>query len=217
MGYLEPYTYFIFIALILSLRVYWVDPGQYSYLSTFPIFLATTLAVELIGIYTSYRGLSNTMLYNIFSFLECCYFLWLISRMIQSRIIKTVIRVAILVYTVGFIINITFFQVSVFHTITYSIGNLMIVLSTIQFFLELFRTPKSVPLVSNPNFWICSALLFWGSCSIPLYGFINFLAHNSPLVLRNFGPIVTILNIFLYSLFSIAFICMKTRKYSSLP
>jgi hypothetical protein len=43
---------------------------------------------------------------------------------------------------------------------------------------------------------------------------VNHWSGISRLVLRNFTQIVTILNVFLYSLFTIAFICIRTRKYS---
>jgi hypothetical protein len=46
-----------------------------------------------------------------------------------------------------------------------------------------------------------------------LYGFINVWA-TVPFIVKNFGAIITILNIFLYSLFTIAFLCVITPKYT---
>ena len=137
--------------------------------------------------------------------------------MISSRGMKKIIRITILSYTIISVSNILLYQKREFHTVTYALGCLIIVYYSIYFFLELFRNPRSVNLVANPNFWICSAILFWYSCGFPLYGFINYWSTTSPLIINNFGAIVTILNIFLYSLFTIAFLCMNPRKYSSLP
>ena len=214
---LSPYIYFIILNLAVSLKVFSKKNTDFPYLKTFPVFLIVTLCVEYFGTYLYSVGYNNLILYNLFSILECCYFQWLISRMVSSRSIKNVMRMTILFYAALSLGNIFLFQTKGFHTVTYSLGCLIIVIECIYFFLELFRNPKAVNLVSNPNFWICSAILFWYSCGFPLYGFINYWSKISRLVVVNFESIVTILNIFLYSLFTIGFLCMKPRKYISSP
>jgi hypothetical protein len=101
-----------------------------------------------------------------------------------------------------------------FHTVTYSLGCLAVVSACFYYFFELFRLPKSVKLIRNPAFWICSGLLFFYCCGFPLYAFIS-LWNRVRWVINSFGSIITILNIFLYSLFTIALLCSKTPKYSS--
>ena len=123
-----------------------------------------------------------------------------------------------MLYALTAVINIVFIQkMKAFHTVTYAFGCLLIVVVCIFYFLELFRNPKSVKLTSNPAFWICSGLLFFYCCGFPLYGLLNFISGIS-LIINNFFAIIIILNIFLYSLFTIAFLCrLKIRKYTSLP
>ncbi len=120
------------------------------------------------------------------------------------------------IYALAAVLNIVYIQkMQTFHTYTYVIGCLIIVIFCIYYFFELFRLPKSVKLKNNPSFWICSGLLFFYCCGFPLFGLINSWGNISPLILRNFDAIVTILNIFLYSLFTIAFLCrIKVRKYT---
>lgn len=215
MSYLTSYIFFIIINLVISLKVYSRKNVDFPYLRTFPVFLALTLIVEYLGNYLSSLNVNNVFLYNSFSILECCYFQWLISRMISNRMVKRYFRLTILFYITSSAINIFYFQTTGFHTITYALGCLFIAAQCTYFFIELLRNPKAVNLVSDPNFWICSAVLFWYSCGYPLYGLINYWSKISRLVVVNFESIVTILNIFLYSLFTIGFICMKPRKYIS--
>jgi tellurite resistance protein TehA-like permease len=132
--------------------------------------------------------------------------------------VKGIIRVTVVLYALAAVSNILFIQkMKTFHTVTYSLGCLLIVLFCIYYFFELFRLPKSVKLKHNPAFWICTGLLFFYCCGFPLYGLINYWSDISKLILKNFDKIITILNIFLYTLFTIAFLCIRTRKYTLSP
>ncbi len=123
-----------------------------------------------------------------------------------------------MLYILIAVTNILFIQkIKAFHTVTYAFGCLLIVAACIYYFFELFKIPKSVELKKNPAFWICSGLLFFYCCGFPLFGMFNFLSDISKLIIKNFYNIITILNIFLYTLFTIAFLCrLKIRKYTLL-
>lgn len=121
-------------------------------------------------------------------------------------------------YLVVAIVNILFIQkIKTFHTTTYAFGCLLVVSFSIYYFLELFRIPRSGKLQYNPAFWICTGLLFFYCCGFPLYGLVNLWKSSWKLMVNNFTLITEILNIFLYSLFTIAFICARTRKYTLSP
>lgn len=155
------------------------------------------------------------MLYNFFSMFEFSFFLAILACIIQNGKTRKVIWITIVAYIIAALSNIFFLQgVRTFHTYTYCIGCLLIVIFAIYYFYELFKFPKSVKLQHNPSFWICSGLLFYYCCGSPLFGLINTWGNISKLILNNFDAIVTILNIFLYSIFTIAFLC-RTRRYMS--
>lgn len=218
MAFLSIDIYFIAISFLVSLSAYFTPMTSRSYLKLFPPFLLLTLLSELLGSYWESIRKNNVILYNFFSTFEFCFYLWIISLVINDRRWKRSVRMSIAIYALIAVINIFFIQkMQTFHTITYAIGCLLIVLFCVYYFFELFRLPKSEKLLKNPAFWICSGLLFFYCCGFPLYGLINFWQDISKLVVKNFGQIVTILNIFLYSLFMIAFLCrIRTRKYTLL-
>jgi hypothetical protein len=219
MSFLPLYVYFIVISFIASLSVYFIPKYAPYYLKLFPPFLLATAVVEILGTYLASTGKPNLWLYNFFTVIEFCFYLWIISLIISNARIKKVVRVILIFYALASTVNIIFIQkMKAFHTGSYAIGCLLIVGVCVYYFFELFKNPKSVKLTNNPAFWICSGLLFFYCCGFPLYGLSNFISGISKLIIRNFFAIIIILNIFLYSLFTIAFLCrLKTRKYTSSP
>ncbi len=213
MPFLFLYVYFIALSFIVSLIVY--SNKNYLYLKLFPPFLFATLLAEFVGSYIGNIGKNNYFIYNFFTIVEFCFYMFFITKVISNAKAKKIIMIGSLIYALISISNILFFQgMKTFHTVTYSLGCLVIVAVCIYYFFELFRSPKSIKISTDPAFWICSGLLFFYCCGFPLYAFLNFWGHVK-LVRENFQDLITILNIFLYSLFTIAFLCSKTRNYIS--
>ena len=211
------YIYIFFIALSFVVSLFAYSDRRHPYLKLFPPFLFATLVAEVIASYLKSLNEKNLYIYNFFTVLEFCFYMFLITLILNNTKSKMIIRISGLLYAIISISNILFFQgMKMFHTITYSLGCLIIVAICIYYFLELFRSPKAVKLSRDPAFWICSGLLFFYCCGFPLYAFINFWIRFEWIV-RSFGDIFTILNVFLYSLFTIAFLCNKTPKYTLSP
>jgi len=214
MKFIPVYLYFIVISFMVSLLVYSPKRSSHSYLKLFPPFLLLTFGAELYGSYLSSKGKNNVPLYNFFSIIEFLFYFIILGRIISSDKIKRILRIIIVPFIILTVVNIVFVQgMKSFHTVTYAIGCLIIVSFCIYYFLELFKLRKSINLSKNPAFWICSGLLFFYCCGFPLYGLMNYWG-TIKWVIQSFDGIVTILNIFLYSLFTIAFLCSKTPKYT---
>jgi len=121
------------------------------------------------------------------------------------------------IYLLLVILNFLFIQkIAAFKSITYATGCLLIIAICIYYFYELFQLTHSVNLVRQPAFWICSGLLFYYSCSFPIFGLTNFVRSAPLIIFKNIGVIIFLLNVFLYSSFTIAFLCrLRTRKSMS--
>lgn len=216
MAFLTLDIYLIFLCFLVSLSVFFARRTSFSYLRLFPPFLLLTIISESFGAYLGSIGKNNLTLYNFFTTFEFCFYLWIISLVIKNRRWIRAIRLSVPVYALVAVTNILFIQkMNTFHTMTYVIGCLLIVFFCIYYFFELFRFPGSEKLLQNPAFWIVSGLMFFYCCGFPLYGLINLWSNISKFIVNNFGTIVTILNFFLYTLFMIAFLCIRTRKYIS--
>jgi hypothetical protein len=213
MSFLPLYFYFIVLSFIASFFSFF--DARHSYLKLFTLFLFCTLIAEYIGLYQSSIGKNNLVIYNFFTVFEFFFYMQVISLIIKNHTAGKIIRLCSYIYSVVAIAYIVFFEgIKTFHILTYTLGCLVIVAVCIYYFLELFRNPKSVNLSRNPAFWICSGLLFFYCCGFPLYAFLNFWARFRWMT-NNFTDILNILNIFLYSLFTIAFLCSRTPKYTS--
>lgn len=218
MTFLPSYTYFIAISFAASILVFFRPARSFFYLKLFPPFLFLTLAAECYGSYLFSIGKNNIVLYNFFSTFEFCFYLFLVSLIISSVRMKKIIWITVALYAMVAVLNILFIQkMKTFHTTTYAVGCLLVVTFCSYYFFELFRFPKAGKLQRNPAFWICTGLLFFYCCGFPLYGLINLWSQTSMLMVQSFTKIVTLLNVFLYSLFTIGFLCIRTRKYILLP
>jgi hypothetical protein len=174
-----------------------------------------TLVVEITAWLLMQHKINVTLLYIIFTSFEFVFYLFIIAFSIYNLKVRKIILLLMAVYPVLVLLNRLFIQQKTFHTITYSIGCLLVVAGCIFYFFELFQSTHSVNLLREPAFWICSGLLFFYCCTFPLIGFWNFLPGLSNIILQNLNNILTFLNILLYSLFSIAFLC-KIRFRRSL-
>lgn len=197
---------FVLISLAASLTLYFQKDVP-SYLKLFPIFLAVAFIVERIGWYLDVKGISNIMFFGVFSVLYFEFYFYILRKIIQSAKANKVILYLSFIYPILFLLNIVFVQTHTFHSITYSLGCLLIVAVCIYYFYELFQLPKATNLIRDPAFWICSGLLFFYTCSFPLFGLLNLLSSLSQVLILNVSSILMFLNVLLYSLYTIAFLC----------
>lgn len=212
---LPIYILFIAASFIVSLSVYKQKMTEF-YLKLFPPFLFISLLVEVFAIYLVNIGKENYDLYSVFTALEFVFYMYLLSCLIKSIKMKKIIRYILVLNVIIAFANIILIQKDRFNSITYSLSCLLIVFFCIYYFLELFRYPKAVKLINEPAFWICSGLLFYYCCSFPLIGLTNFLGEFPKVLLNNVYIILNVMNILLYTLFIIAFLCrIKIRKYTS--
>jgi hypothetical protein len=184
----------------------------------FPIFLILSFIVESVGGWLSSRHQSNILLYSVFHIFLFNFYLFVLYHIVKKARAKRIIRYIMFVFTILAVANFVYYQgLNHFHSVTYSIGSFCIVAICAYYFLELFRLPHSVNLMREPGFWICSGLIFFFSCGFPIFGSINIMNVLPKVLLDNIGILLVILNILLYTLFSIAFLCRNnTRKYTQL-
>lgn len=210
-------TIFIFISLIVSITLYFQRSVPF-YLKPFPLFLFLSLVVEIIGTYLSAKDLPNVHLFSFFMVFEFEFYIYILRIIVQRVNAKRTISYLLWIYPLLALINSLFIQVNIFHSISWSIGCLLIVSICIYYFFELFQLPKATNLIRDPAFWICSGLLFFYCCSFPLFGLLNLLYTVPDILLRNMFAILQFLNVLLYTSFSIAFLCrIRFEKRHSGP
>ena len=203
------------MAFFASLTVYFKKP-RVNYLQWFPFFLAISFIIQTIGSYMARHGMHNVGLYAFNVPFEFTFYLYTLYLIVQYKVAKKVVIGLIILFLVLAAINLLFIQTAkVFNTMTYALGCLLVVAVSIYYFYELFQLPEPVNVAKLPGFWICAGLVFYHACSFPIFGLLNFM-HSAPLIIReNLGLIIDLLNVFLYSSFTIAFLCRIRARNST--
>jgi len=200
------------VSLAASFVIYSQKPAV-PYLRFFPAFLFITVVVEIIASQLTANRINTGPYYSYFTAFEFEFYLFTISLIIVRKGMKKLIYLVMVIYPLATIYNINFGQRDTFASITFAVGCLLIVAGSIYYFLELFQFPKAVNLLKEPAFWICSSLLFFYCCTFPLIGMFNYVRKVSPVIMLHLNFILTYLNVLLYSLFTIAFLCkIKIRR-----
>lgn len=211
----DIYLLFILGACLSSFTLYKQNDLP-KYLFVFPIYLAITFLIETWAVWIFYRGGTNALLYNLFTTFEVVFYIWMFKCIVQNKIFKKIISILIFVYPALSVANSFLIQRGGFHTVTAGLGSLVIVTCAIFYFYELFNSEKSVNLIRQPEFWISSGLLFFYSCSFPLFSLINNINSPTNRIIYVLISLLSIVNILLYSSFIIASLCrIRIRKSSS--
>ncbi len=212
---LQYYLYMFVISICLIANIICVAKCVTPiYVKAFIPFLLISLILEVFTMKMAVKGASTTNIYNLSTVLEVCFYLWALFQLIENKIMKNGIIVCQCIYTCISLFDIyTNRYLDRFHSITYSVGGLFIVFFTIVFFYQLFAKPKAIFLTKEPSFWICTGLLFFYSVTFPLFAFVNYIANFPTIITNNLHYILIVLNVSLYLLFSIAFLCtIKIKK-----
>ena len=198
---------FILISAIVGFFVL-VKGNLPVYMKFLPVFLFLTFILEVIGWQLGQQGINNSIYYNFYSILTFIYYMYIIHQILRSGWVKRIIVICMIVYPIIALVNIFFIQgPHVFHTMTYSVGSLLTIIFCVYFFYELFRIPHSISLKVHPGFWIVTGLLFFNACTLPFIGLANYIYQFSPVLINNLQSILSFLNVLLYLLFTIAFLC----------
>ncbi len=201
-----------FASLIgLSAKVNRVPP-----LIFFPFFLLMTCVVEFLGDKLSLKDINTNLLYNFFSLFEFIFYLTFFWWLFKSAVIKKSVIAVMIFYTVITLLNIFFYQGKTgFHTYTYMLGCVIVVIFSVLYFSSLFRFPETGKLVHNPYFWIVTGVMFFDVCTFTFYGLNNFIAHTMRQYSWFLQFVSDILNILLYLSLTIGFLCrLRIRKLS---
>jgi hypothetical protein len=218
---ISTYLYYIIpigavIAFLASLTVFFIRGGE-PFLKTFPYFLLVNACFDTTTNYMALKVIHNVFIGNVNTLVVISYYLFLLRQIVHGKTARTGILISLILFILVSIAS--FFIVKdadTFSSITNCLGSLLIVAACVYFFWELFQRAYSGPLSRQPAFWICSGLLFYFTCTFPLYGATNLIKALPKVILQNLLVILISLTILLYLSFVIAFLCrIRIRKSMS--
>lgn len=212
----ELYDTILIIAIISSIIQikYWKTDGMLL----IGLLLILTGIVEYFGAMMSNKHLNNVWLYNIFFPVEFTIFSISILNKISFRLYKRVIFLALGIYILFELINIIFIQtIYEFHTISFIIGSLLMVISSGLFLHNLIKEMnENKTFFREPYFWICTGLLFFYSGNFLFMSSMDFIGSKYPMLTHKLFLITELLGIVEYTMIIIAFLCRRTfQKFHS--
>ncbi len=203
------------IVLIISILAGFISFAKtdLSYLKIFPFFLILILLVEFTGQLTQKPGQNNVLLFNLFSVVEFFFFTYFFSQVIQGNTTKY-IKLAGSLLSFLCLINIFFIQgTRTFHTYTYALGCLVMVVFGIIYFYQRFNSKTKANLFSDAAFWISIGIVFFFVCSVSVIGALNYISLLPIVIVRNLNKLLLIVDALFYLTFIIAFLCaINTRR-----
>lgn len=210
--------YVLFIVICFGITLIKRKSITHLYAKVFPWFILLTIITEVVGITLSdvYEQ-NNLWLYNNYIAIEFWFYTWVVQQNLSRKKAKKIILGIATGLLAVYLLNNFFGQgVKGFSSITYCLSCIFLILSCFYYFYELFEKPSKTTLLRQPAFWLCTAFMFYFTCTFPIYGLANFIYNIIPKLIRNNIVIfIEILNVFFYSLLSIAFICQSVTRKSS--
>lgn len=199
------------IALLAKLQK---NPPRY--LNTFIIYILVTIAIEMMAWWYNIHNRHNLIFYNFYGIINFTYLIFLLRSFMANKRMINVMGVIMIIYPVLALINLVFIQkLDTFNTYTFLSGCIIVVTASICYFYERIKYPGPHSLLHEPAFWVSTGLLFFYTCSPPLTGVLNAISLMPFYNYKTLYIINLMVNIILYLLFSISFICnLIFRRYS---
>jgi hypothetical protein len=211
------YNITIIICLLVSLIIYLIGKAK-PIIKAFALLMLVTAIIEignLYNIFPYYNNDNNHWTYNILTVFEFYFFSYFFYRILAGSFSRKLIRVFVFVYPLVLIISfLTIQKWYNFHSYTYILGELYLVILCLLYFKELYMAREFKKLSTLPEFWIVTGLLIFTSGQLPYMILINYLNTHFLKASAYFNYyILTSMNILMYTMFSIGLLwSIKTQK-----
>ncbi|MDB5150463.1 MAG: hypothetical protein JWQ57_4483 [Mucilaginibacter sp.] len=181
------------------------------------VFLIITLAVEIFAITwklclykTSYWcfSQSNLFIYCAFLSVRLVFLLLIYYPVLQSPVVRQIIRYSSGPLLCFFVINYFFIQTpNQVNTYSIIILHLVAIMLALVFFYQVLKDKNIIRLSAHPMIWISLGTLIYHAGTLPFFLFLNYLNKEYVALAYAFLDINQGLNIIMYSLYLIAFLC----------
>ncbi len=197
--------------------IYWkkVKNNYFKWLSIYLIYI---FLADFSGPIIDSLGINNTKYYNYFVIPEeFLFFFCLFHKNFEKSEYKGLPILCMGIYFISLMADVFYFSKHqfFFDSISYSIGNLLLLILILLFFIQLINNDEVLTFQKNMMFWICVGLLVYFLGSFPYYGLRNtFIAkyHNLHEI---YYYITNALDCFMYLMFTFSFIWGKPNLKSS--
>ncbi len=179
-------------------------------------YLAARAILEIYSQHLANKGIHNGYLVNIIGISASAFYLLILSRFIENKVIRKGSFYLGLLILIEFIFNCIFIlPLKEFHLIELEVSSFILLCASIFFFYELLSYPNDAELLKYPPFWIVTGVLFNYAGVFPFFLFYNFISKQSFVTVKSILFMLDFLYIILNCLLIISFLCrINLRKRS---
>lgn len=172
------------------------------------LFFLVSLIVESVGFYYSFHKKNNVLIFNIYSVFQFAYVLFIYTKLFQDKIIKLLlIALPLLCF-----INIFFIQGSqIFHTYTFMLSAMTIIILSISFLWKLFSLGRVENIFKNANFWFAIGFLLYFTGNLSVIGIINYIATLPKYLIHLSRSLLVFVNTITYIFLFLSMIFYKSK------
>jgi len=172
----------------------------------FIYFLGFVLVVELLGyLIPQLFKIKNQFIYNIFTIVSFSFYLYWFNLILKR---KRLINIGYILFAISIFFSIFFEDFfKDLWKISLTTGTVLVLFFSVFFYYDLLKRNEVFYYQKSQNFWIVTGLLIFYIAFLPIQLLQPYLDVKS----INYRIIITILNIILYGIFTISFLCTKKR------
>ncbi|SEI46072.1 hypothetical protein SAMN04487995_0917 [Dyadobacter koreensis] len=208
------YFYLIILTLCFLVGLFYLRDLPESLIPIFFLVL-TTVIVESIGLYfLKVLHRTASIIFHIYQIFEYFFLAKFFLHIVRSVQWKRIINASI--YCIIFINLLTIFHMvdntRLFNVYVFLSAALLLTVWSFLYFSQLFQNIQEFRLEKNPNFWICTGIVFFYAGSFFQMGFTNSIYRYSPELARQLYVINHLLNCIFYGLVTYGFICQTKYR-----
>jgi hypothetical protein len=188
-----------------------------TYWRWFVFYLGVIFFTEMLGKYVGY-GLKdpqlNADIYFFFGIpVQFVFLFWLFYKWFSKRRDKLVPLTGLILYITAWVIDLLVFKDRKmwFSSFSYLVGNLVLFLTLIVFFLRFVNSNEVIDFRNSMIFWVGTGMLIFYIGTLPFYGLRNFWYYNYEQVFYPYWVATFIFGALMYLFFAFAFIWGKLK------
>lgn len=205
-------------ALPFIVSVFYWKKIRNTHYKWFSLYLLYIIATDVFGKYLISHNIPNQHFYDYFVIpVEFLFFYWLLYRALKSGSSKRLPAIATGLYLLSFLVDVFYFAKHVypFYSFSYSVGNLLLLVLILSFFIQMINSDAVLTYRSNMMFWISTGLLIFYLGSCPYYGLRNTFVEQYHRINIVYNNIVLLLDCIMYLMFTFSFVWGKPNLRSS--
>lgn len=203
----------------ISSIIFW-NKIKNTYWRWFSVYLLFIVVSEFLGWYLSVQNERNLNL-ALYNYLvvptEFIFFHLLFFWSFKQTKLRRLPIIGMSIYLLSWLIDISIHsnEETIFYSSSYTIGNLLLLVMVLTFFIQLVTTNAILTFRNNMLFWVSLGILTYYLGAFPYYGLRNIITKHFMELFNSYTYVVYVLDIFMYLMFTISFIWGKPNLVSS--